>query len=139
MIKCLTKRNLEERIFHLIILGYHSFLWGSQGRNSKQLIMSHPQSRAERNECEHSACLFSSISPFIKFMTHCLGNGSAHSGLGLPTSIKLIKTVPHRHASWSSQCRQSFLETSDCAKLKIKTHKYYFASNGCYSLIASIF
>lgn len=119
--KCLTERNIEERVFHLIILGYHSSLWGSQGRNSKQLIISHPQSRAEKSEYEHSACLFSFISPFIKFRTHCVGNRAAHSGLGLPTTIKLIKTVHHRHASWSSQCRQFLLETSGCVKLTIKT------------------
>lgn len=42
----------------------------------------------------------------------CLENGATHGGLGLPTSVNLVKTSPYRHACSLNQCRQSLSETS---------------------------
>lgn len=42
------------------------------------------------------ACLLvvRSISPFTQFRASCLGNGAAHSGLNLPTSMNFTETIP---------------------------------------------
>lgn len=54
-----------------------------------------PQSRAERNQSVHVVLLlvFSLISP-LQFRTAFPGRGATHSGLGPPTSVNLIKTIP---------------------------------------------
>lgn len=58
------------------------------------------------------ACLCSA--PFLNSYTvqnPCLGSGAAPSGLDLPTSLNLTKTIPYRHAHMLTQCRQFLTET----------------------------
>lgn len=63
-----------------------------------QLATSHPQARAERNECI-LACLLESQHPagFLQAYTirsPKLGNGAAQNGLGLPTSVNNPDSLP---------------------------------------------
>lgn len=50
----------------------------------------------EANACMLTSLLAcaQSISPLIPLRTPCLGNGSTRSGLGLPTSMNLVKITP---------------------------------------------
>lgn len=41
--------------------------------------------------------VLSSLSLLTQHGLPCLGDGAAYSGLGLSTTINIIKTVPHRH------------------------------------------
>lgn len=101
----------ERSLFQLTIPGYSPPLWGSKGGNFKQLIMSHPQLRADRNGCTRDQLLacpqLSSPTP-RQFRTPGLGSGASHSGLGLPPSLK---TMSHRHPHRQHQYRQPFAET----------------------------
>lgn len=38
----------------------------------------------------------------------CLGNVATHSGLGLPISVNLVRTIP---TDWPKQCRKYLIET----------------------------
>lgn len=65
----------------------------------KQLVLAHPQSGTEEEQCM-CACSLAYCAQ-LDFVTHtiqnpCLGTGTAHSGPKLHTSVNLIKTIPHR-------------------------------------------
>lgn len=86
------KQVMERRLARLSC----SSLWkGSQGRNLKQLIVSHPQSATGRNyRRDATGCPLPSPLLLSHSWALCLENGADHSGLGLSTSINLTKTIP---------------------------------------------
>lgn len=47
------------------IPGYTSSMWGSQGRNSKQLLSSHPVRSRERHECMCASAQLHSFSSYL--------------------------------------------------------------------------
>lgn len=64
-----------------------------------QLVTSLVQSRAEKNDNTHTLlldCLFvlSRIFPLIQSWLPSLGDGDAHTGLSLHTSVNLIEAIP---------------------------------------------
>lgn len=76
----------------------------------KQLVISHPQSREERNEYMHVVCLLLSlIFPFIQFRIFCLGNGATHSGLCFPTSMNYQDNLPQTYRQTKSDLNNSSL------------------------------
>lgn len=99
----LTKSNFRKKRF----IPAHNSRWQSTvlgsteaeaGRRSGDI---HSQEQREMNECMHHTCLLelSLISPLsCSSGPPYLENGTAHRSLGLPTSIKLIKTVSHMRA-----------------------------------------
>lgn len=58
--------------------------------------------KRERSECMSAPGSIARaqlhLSTLIQFRTTCLENDAAHRGLGLPTTVGLVKTMPHRHA-----------------------------------------
>lgn len=99
----LTKSNFRKKRFILA----HSSRWQSivlgstEAEASRQSGDIHSQEQKEINECMHHTCLleFSLISPLsCSSGPRYLQNGTAPRSLGLPTSIKLIKTVSHMSA-----------------------------------------
>lgn len=110
-------------------------LWRRQGRCFKQLVMWHPQSRAERNACVH-ARLLARLHSTLYLHSHktkdlCLDNGANRSRLGLP---KPMKTISYGHVYRLTQQRWSFKETSQvvlgCDNLIIKAnHDTLWASH----------
>lgn len=99
----LTKSNFRKKGF----IPAHNSRWQSIVLGSTEAEASrrsgdiHGQEQREMNECMHHTCLLelslippqscSSEPPYLE-------NGTAHRSLGLPTSIKLIKTVSHMRA-----------------------------------------
>lgn len=49
------------------------------------------------------------FSSLLQFMTSCLGNGAALSGLGVLTSVN--NTIHYSHAHRPTQCKRSLIET----------------------------
>lgn len=50
------------------------------------------------NACMLLACLYSAqFLYFYTARTPSIGNGTTHSGLGLPRSFKLVKMIPSKH------------------------------------------
>lgn len=108
--------------------------WGI--RNLKQLLILHPQSRAENNELAHSFCFLYFYAIFYP------KNGTIHSGWALPTSMDTIKTIFYRHAHRPTLSRQSLFRLFskvilDCVKLTIKTHHHGFQTT-CLSSVMTI-
>lgn len=99
-------------LFQLTIPGYNPLLWGSQDRNSKHHAH-HTMVKSRENTYIMYTHLFSCalihFLTLVQFRTPCLGNGAAHTGLGLPTS--LIQTVPHTHPHRPTLSTQILTET----------------------------
>lgn len=64
--------------------------------------------------CSFACFLQCHISTLIQVRTSCIGNGTAHSGLCLPTSIYFIKTILQRHAHRPTLHRQ-------CVSLRVSS------------------
>lgn len=67
---------------------YSSQLWGSQGRNLKQLVTFHSQGQRKGEFC--------ALTTQLTFLTLTqsrmdLGDGVAHSRLGFPTSVTAVE------------------------------------------------
>lgn len=96
-----------------------------------QTVISHPQSRTERNEHLGAQLLaslfpcwlvFVSISILTWFKAPFVGNDVTHISLNLHTSISLNKMAFYRHAYRLTQCRKSVISLSSqvilgCVKL----------------------
>lgn len=75
-------------------------LWGGQGGKVSQVTAT----VKSRERC--LITVLNLIYLLMQSRTSCLGNAAAHSGLGLPTFMNLIKTIPYRCMHRTTQCRQ---------------------------------
>lgn len=107
-------RHTQTRQKHCrgrVYLAYSSrlqlLLLGKSRQELKQLVISHPPSRAERNWNIHVACLLTGFLSFLLPSSRLnLQNSVSWSGLGLPTSPNNQDNSPHRstrHPTWSRQ------------------------------------
>lgn len=89
-------------LFSLMIPGHSRSAQGRQDRNYKQVITSHPQSRAEKNEHVyiHLLVCWCSAQSLLSYTIQkpCLGNSTAHSMLCLLPSVNLVKTITHKRS-----------------------------------------
>lgn len=77
------ENNLEgKRFTYLTILDYSPSLWQSQGRDWKQSVTSTARGREKWKHVCLLACAQLQFSTLTQFNLLCLGNGTAHSGLG---------------------------------------------------------
>lgn len=109
MIKYPKKKQLrgDRSLFHFAIPGCSLSLWRSEIRNVTSTVKNR-----KMNACNLTYLCSSSFIYSYQFRTYSLGNVASHSGLGLPTSIVLIKALSYRHVHWTTQCRHCFPETS---------------------------
>lgn len=90
----------REALSYLAVLGDSPNAGQWSGRNLKQLVTSHPHSRANRNELTQSHILLSSL-----WYISSQSQGAVLPlwvlmplTMSLPTSTNTVKTVPYRHA-----------------------------------------
>lgn len=103
--KCTGQKLLFCFSLHFQVRAHHC---GGQGRNSKQLVTSHPHSRHHTSHPCSLIYLYSAqCLTLTQLQTLYLGNGASYSGLSHPTSINLIDTVFYR----LTHCRQSSIKT----------------------------
>lgn len=104
VMKCSYTKQLRRKMAYLAYNSSPS-LQDNQDRNSRQLVTSRPQPRAERNDCM-CTCLFM-ISLHSQRVQDLLPGDWCHPGeLGLPTSVNWIEIVSHRHTHRQTQCIQ---------------------------------
>lgn len=76
----------------------HNSSWRSQEERENRSHCAHSPEQGAENEHSHTSARLH-VSALTMFRLSCLGNGATNSGCGLPTSINVIKTIPHRHAN----------------------------------------
>lgn len=94
-----------------LILAHNSMLYPITVGQSQHQELSTVNSREKQTQAHVLACAQLSFPTLTPWRTSCLGNGVAHSGLGLSTSMNLIKTIPYRHTHRPTEHRQSLIET----------------------------
>lgn len=67
-----------------------------QGFQAVKSHHTHSLEQAERNECVQAHLFALSCSFLLQLRPSSLGSGATSSGLGLPTPINFIKTIPTR-------------------------------------------
>ena len=93
MTKYPVRSNIAETSILFIIPSYNSSMQGNQDKYTSQ---SHPSQEQGDNKYMHVCLLvLMDFSTLTHFRMPCLRNGATHSGLGLPTSINLVITIPH--------------------------------------------